>query len=103
MLLFQFIWTFCQTQNRKSLADWDSLCDHLRDVPLDDVFKLSTSAATSEFCQCAQVGIDVNIPDCKYQVKYHLSLWFSAPFSAVIVHKNHFFCLYQQSKSFESK
>ena len=75
------------------MADWDSLCDHLRDVPLDDVFKLSTSAAASEFCQCAQVGIDVNIPDCKYQVKYHSSLWFSAPFSAVIVHKNHFFLL----------
>ena len=93
MLLFQFIWTFCQTQNRKSLADWDSLCDHLRDVPLDDVFKLSTSAAASEFCQCAKVGIDVNIPDCKYQVKYHSSLWFSAHFPAVIVHKNHFFLL----------
>ena len=25
-------------------ADWDCLCDHLRDVPWEDIFKLSTSA-----------------------------------------------------------
>ena len=30
-----------------SCPDWDSLCDHLRDVPLKDIFKLSASAATS--------------------------------------------------------
>ena len=32
-----------------SCADWDGLCDHLRDVPLEDIFKLSASAAASEF------------------------------------------------------
>ena len=32
-----------------SLADWDGLCDHLRDVPWEDIFKLSASAAASEF------------------------------------------------------
>ena len=26
------------------------LCDHLRDVPWEDIFKLSASAADSEFC-----------------------------------------------------
>ena len=26
-------------------ADWDSLCDHLRDVPCEDIFKLSASDA----------------------------------------------------------
>ena len=45
-----------------SLADWDSLCDHLRDVSWEDIFKLSASAATSEFCEWVQVGIDVYIP-----------------------------------------
>ena len=44
-----------------SCADWDSLCDHLRDVPWNDNFKLSASAAASEFCQRVQVGIDVYI------------------------------------------
>ena len=52
-----------------SCADWDSLCDHLRDVPWEDIFKLSASAAASEFCEWVQVGIDVYIPYCKYQVK----------------------------------
>ena len=28
-----------------SLADWDSLCDHLRDVAWEDIFKLGASAA----------------------------------------------------------
>ena len=32
-----------------SCADWDGLRDHLRDVPWEDIFKLSASAATSEF------------------------------------------------------
>ena len=32
-----------------SLVDCDILHDHLRDVPREDIFKLSTSAAASEF------------------------------------------------------
>ena len=35
-----------------SHADWDGLCDHLRDVPWEDIFKLGASAAASEFCEC---------------------------------------------------
>ena len=31
-------------------ADWDGLCDHLRDVPGENIFKLSASAAACEFC-----------------------------------------------------
>ena len=85
-----------------SCADWD-WGDHLRDVPWEDIFKLGASAAASEFCECVQVGIDVYIPDRKYQVKPHSSPWFSATCAAAIVHRNHFFCLYQQNKSAESK
>ena len=33
-----------------SCADWDGLHDHFRDVPWKDIFKLSASAAASEFC-----------------------------------------------------
>ena len=86
-----------------SCADWDGLHDHLRDVSLDDIFKLSASAAASEFCEWVQVEIDVYIPHCKYQAKPHSSPWFSAACAAVIVHRNYFFCLYQQNKSSESK
>ena len=62
----------------------------------------SASAAASEFCEWVQVGIDVYIPHGKYQVKPHSSSWFSAACAAAIVHGNHFFCLYQQSKFSES-
>ena len=39
---------------------------HFRDVPWDDIFKLSASAAASEFCEWVQVGINVYIPHRKY-------------------------------------
>ena len=74
-----------------SCADWDSLCNCLRDVPWEDIFKLSASAAASEFCEWVQVGIDVYIPHRKYQVKPHSSPWFSAACAATIVHRNQFF------------
>ena len=86
-----------------SRADWDGLRDHLRDVPWEDIFKLSTSAADSEFCEWIQVGIDLYIPHRNYQVKPHSSPWFSAACAAAIVHRNHFFRLYQKDKSSKSK
>ena len=70
---------------------------------MEDIFKLGASAAGGEFCEWIQVGIDVYIPNRKYQVKPHLSLWFSAACAAAIVHRNHFFHLYQKDKSSESK
>ena len=84
-------------------ADWGSLRDHLRDVPWEDILKLCASAAASEFCEWVQVGIDVYFYHRKYQVKRHSSQWFSAACAAAIVHRNHFFRLYQQNKSSESK
>ena len=75
-----------------SCADWNDLCDHLRNISWEDIFKLSASAAaTSEFCDWVQVGIDVHILHHKYQVKRDSSLWFSAAFAAAIVNRNHFF------------
>ena len=44
-----------------SCADWDGLCDHLRNVPWEDIFQLSASAVGCEFCEWVQVGIDVYI------------------------------------------
>ena len=83
-----------------SRADWDGLCDHLRDVPWEDIFKLGASAG-SEFCEWIQVG--AYIQHRKYQVKSHSSPWFSAACAAAIVHRNHFFRLYQREKSSDSK
>ena len=86
-----------------SRADWDGLRDHLRDVPWEDIFKLGASAAASAFCEWIQVGIDVYIPHRKYQIKSHSSPWFSAACAAAIIHRNHFFRLYQREKSSDSK
>ena len=74
-----------------SCADRDGLLDHLRDFPWEDIFKLSASAAASEFCELVLVGIDVYILHRKYQIKPHLSPWFSASCAAAIVHRKHFF------------
>ena len=52
-----------------SRADWDGLHDHLRDVPLEDIFKLIASAAVSGWNWCI-------IPHCKYQIKPHSFLGF---------------------------
>ena len=52
----------------------------------EDNFKLSASAAASEYCEWVQVVINV--------VKPHLSAWFSAGCAAAIVHRNHFSRLY---------
>ena len=49
-----------------SRADWDGLCDHLREVPWEDIFKLGASAAGGEFFERVQFGIDVCIPHRKY-------------------------------------
>ena len=69
----------------------------------EDIFKLSTSAGASEFCEWVQVGIDVYISHRRYKVKPHSSPWFSTACAAAIVHRNHFFHFYQQNKSTESK
>ena len=103
MLLSQFSLTFHQIHYDYSHADWEGLCDHLRDVPWEDIFRLCASAAASEFCEWFQVGVDVYIPHQRYLVKPHSFPWFSAACAAAIVHRNHFFRLYQKDKSSESK
>ena len=103
MLLSQRDALFHHIACEYSRADWDYLCDHLRDVPWKNIFNLGASAAASEFCEWVQVGIDVYIPHRKYQVKPHSSPWFSAACAAAIVHRNHFFRLYQKDKSSDSK
>ena len=78
----------------------------MRDVPWEDIFKLSASAAASEFCEWVQNGIDVYIPHRKYKVKppwFDSSPWFSAACAVARVHRNNFVCLYQRYKSSESK
>ena len=74
-----------------SCANWDRLWDHLRDVPWEDILKLSASAAASEFFEWVQVGIDAS------------SLIHLHSFELPELHRNHFFCLYQLNKFSEPK
>ena len=65
----------------------------------EDIFKFGTSVATApEFYEEFQVGTDLCIAHSKYQVKPHLSLWFSASFVAAMASRSHFFRLFQQIK-----
>ena len=84
---------FPSNSQRDAPFQRDGLRNHLRDVPWEDVFKVSASAAASEFCEWVQVGTGVYIPHTKYQVKPHSSPWFSAACVAVIVPISHFFRL----------
>ena len=70
-----------------SFAGWDGLCD------LWEIFheREYSAAAASEFCDCVQVGINVSLPHCKYQVKPHSPPWLSFACAAVVVHRNDFF------------
>ena len=44
-----------------SCPDLDGLCHHFRDVPWEEIFKLSVSAAASEFYKWVKVEIDVSL------------------------------------------
>ena len=104
-LLSQFPLTFHQTHNRMPYFIAQFMTTLVLIGTVFVIFKLSASAAASKFCEWIQVGTDVYIPHCKYQVEPHTSPWFSAASAAAlaIVYRNHFFRLYQQNKSSESK
>ena len=82
-------------------GDWGSLCDHLRDAPWEDIFKLGDSAAASKNVS----GFRLELMYISRIVSFRSSLshWFSAACTTGIVHRNHFFHLFQQNKSSESR
>ena len=66
MLLCQFPLTFHHIHNRMPLivydyfcVGWDGLCDHLRDIAWEDIFKFNASAAAGEFFEWVQIPIDI--------------------------------------------
>ena len=38
---------------------WDGLCDHLRDIAWEDIFKFDASAAAGEFFEWVHIPIDI--------------------------------------------
>ena len=59
----------------------------------EDMFKHGGFVTAREFCECAQVEINVYMLHCKYNIKPCSSPFFSATCAAGIAHRNHFFCL----------
>ena len=85
-----------------SRADWDGLRDHLRDASWEDIFNSLLLLLRMNFESRFRLEL-MHISGRNYQVKPHASLWISAVCAAAIAHRNHFFRLYQQNKSSESK
>ena len=91
-----------------SCANYNGPCDHLREAPLEDIFKLSTSAAAaSGFCWWVVDEIKVYTSYCNYQVEHHSSPWFPAAGTPAIIHsssesKMKFMWASNCSKSFRS-
>ena len=75
----------------------------ISDIPWVDISKPGATGTVKFFYERVQVGIDIYILHLKYLVKPHLFPLFSAVFAAAIAHRNHFFRLYQQNKSFATK
>ena len=49
-----------------SCAHCVGLNDHLRDDPLEDIFKPNACPVSGKFCEWVQFGIDVYVSHCKY-------------------------------------
>ena len=59
---------FHRIADNYSCADWDGLCNHLKDVPWEDIFKLGASAAASEFCELVVKGF-LKLPNLHMLIK----------------------------------
>ena len=71
-------------------------------MPWEDIFKLGASLLLVNTVSGFRLEL-MYISLIETQVKSHSSPWFSAACATVIVHRNHFFRLYQKDKSSASK
>ena len=92
---------FHYTASFYSCVDCEGLCDHFRDVPREDFFKLNYSTAASKFRKGASelmyISLIVNISQVSF-----ISM-VSGACIASTAHGNHLFHLHQQNKSPASK
>ena len=100
---FSFYWLFLNSEGDALLqctaydyfeAEWDHLHSHLRDVLWHDIFQLSTSTATTEYCEWLQVELMYVSLIKRNQVMDHSSSCFSAFCAGAMNHRSHFFHLY---------
>ena len=83
-----------------SCADWDGLCDHLRDVPWENIFKLLLLLVN--FVRGFRLEL-MYIPLIENIRSSLTHLHGFQPLVLLPVHRKHFFRLYQKDKSSASK
>ena len=86
-----------------SCADWDGFHDHLRDVPWEHTLSLVLLLLLVNFV--SGFGLELMYISVRENIRSSLTHLhgFSAACAAAIVHRNHFFHLYQKDKSSDSK
>ena len=80
---FSFQWLFVIAFNCPC-AEWEGICDHLRDVPWEDIFTLDASDVLVNFR--SGFLVHVYIPHCKCDVMPHSFLLFSAACADSLFH-----------------
>ena len=86
-----------------SPADWDSLHDYLRDVPWEDIFKLSASTGAREFCESVWLELMYIYLSSKVSGQAsHISMVLSCLCYCHSSYKS-LFCMCQKDISFEYK
>ena len=94
---------FHRTVYQYGRADWDGFRSFLSDVPWSHVLDLGADEAAEELAQWIRLGMDIYIPSRTFQIKAHSQPWYTPACAAAIAHRNHFFKLYHQSGSLDSK
>ena len=88
---------------RYSKADWDGFRSFITDIPLSNIFKNCSSEIASQLSDWIFVGMETYIPSKTYQQKPNSQPWFTPECAAAIAHRNHFFHLYHQNRTDETK
>ena len=94
---------FHRTVFRYSKADWDGFRSFISGIPISDIFKHGSSKIASLLSDWILVGMESYIPSKTFQLKPNSQPWFSPECAAAIAHRNHFFHLYHQNRSDETK
>ena len=89
---------------RYSKADWDGFRSYISEIPVSDIFKKhGSSKIASHVSDWIVDGMECYIPSKTYQLKPNSQPWFTPECAAAIAHRNHFFHLYHQNRSDETK
>ena len=91
------------TAYRYLQADWNNFRSYLADSPIQNFFKFQLNKLVNLLSDWIRNGIDIFIPHRKFQQKPHSQPWFTPACAAAIAHRNHYFHLYHQNPSSQTR